>query len=176
MWPESTLKLERATKPKQKMETEMLDPFASPAQISTEFPKAALFKGRLILLRPTKLERQLPNQLDPDKPQDRLTVDITSVDGPIDGFEGREFKGVWINWGRVITQCEEALKTGGMVLARLDTYKPGERPGKGNPWGLIAATDAEKQTARDYLANRTVAAASAPAADENPFAKGAAPF
>ena len=155
----------------------MTDPFSAPAPIATEYPKAALFKGRLVLIRPTKFEANVPNQLDPDKPQDRMTVDITSLDGDVEGYSGREFKGVWINWGRVIDQVlgqdVRSVTPGTVRLGRLNLYKPDQRPGKGNPWGLIAPTEADKQVARDYLANRTVAAASSPAAA--PFVPDAAP-
>ena len=57
-----------------------------------------------------------------------------------------------------------------MVLCRIDTLTPGTPAGQRNPWTMNAATDADKQTARDFLAGRKVAQASAPAQEEqSPF-------
>ena len=174
----------------------MTDPFAAPAPIASEFASADSFRGRLVLIVPTGIELDVPNQQDPTKKQDRLTCTVTTVDGqgPVQIFsqkvpqnkwlDGPEHKGVWFSQDRIVKGVIGDTRTiapGTMVLARLETYKPGKVQGIGNPWGLLPPTDADKQTARDFLANRTVAAASAPApaADDNPFAPkgdGNAPF
>ena len=54
--------------------------------------------------------------------------------------------------------------TGRVVLGVIDTRNPGTNPGKGNPWGVVAATDEQKQIARKFLATRTVSAAMPPSA------------
>lgn len=162
----------------------MTDPFAGPAPIASEHASAASFRGRLVLIEPTQLERGIPNTLNPGTTQDRLTATVTTVDGlgPVviwaDGsptkqtLAGPRHDGVWFSQDRIVKGCLDSegrpLK---MVLARIETYKPGEKPKKGNPWGLIGVSEADKQTARDFLANRTVAQASAPAPaeEENPF-------
>jgi hypothetical protein len=172
----------------------MTDPFAAPAPIASEFASADSFRGRLVLIEPTGLELDVPNQTDPSKKADRLTATVTTVDGqgPVQIFsqkqptgkflDGPAHKGVWFSQDRIVKGVigdSRSLVGKGMVLARLETYKPGKGAGIGNPWGLVDPTDADKQLARDFLANRTVAAASAPATvaeDDNPFNKGDAPF
>jgi hypothetical protein len=161
------------------------DPFAGPSDIPSEHPSAASFRGRLVLIEPTNLERGLPNALNPGQLQDRLTATVTTVDGagPVviwaDGSPtnykaaGPRHEGVWFSQDRIIKGCLDSegrpLK---MILARLETFKPGEKPKKGNPWGLVKVSEADKQTARDFLANRTISQASAPAdgdSEQSPF-------
>jgi hypothetical protein len=169
------------------------DPFSTPKPISSAFASAQSFKGRLVLIAPTKYENDVPNQVDPSKSADRLTATVTVVDGqgPVEIFsnfaatgkflEGPEHKGVWFGQGRIVQAVapERRFQPGSMVLARIDTYRKDKGAGPGNPWGLSDPTESDKQLARDFLANRTVAAATSPApvADDNPFApKGEAPF
>lgn len=153
----------------------MTDPFAPPAVIPSTFPSAASFRGRLVIISPKSQER-VPNQQGaPGAMQDRVTADVSVVDGqgavPLftrgqhtgQFLEGPEFTGVYFSQERIVKGLSEALKTGGMVLARVDTLTPGTVPGKGNPWGLIDPSEEDKQVARNYLANRTVGAAQAPA-------------
>lgn len=163
----------------------MTDPFAPPAPIPSSFPTVASLRGRLVLIRPVKQET-VPNNLGkPGDTQERITADVTVVDGqgPLPLFksgrptgqtlDGPEFKGMWLASERIVGQLAEALQNRSMVLARVDTRTPGEEARKGNPWGLVDPTEADKQTARDFLAGRTVAAAAAPASSapvDNPFA------
>lgn len=162
------------------------DPFADPTPILSEFASADSFRGRLVLIQPTKIELDVPNMQNPSQTADRVTATVTTVDGlgPVQIFsqkaptgkflEGPEHKGVWFGQDRIVKAvCPDRRVTGGMVLARLETFKPGKGAGIGNPWGLLPASDADKQMARDFLANRTVAQAAAP--EENPFAP-KAPF
>lgn len=168
------------------------DPFSAPAPIASEFASADSFRGRLVLITPTRLEWDVPNVSDPSKVADRLTADVMTVDGqgkvqifsykaPTGKFlEGPEHKGVWFSQERIVKAvCPDRVITPGRrVLARIETYKPGKPAGIGNPWGLINPTEDDMQTAREFLANYTVAQAAAPAAeakDENPFG-GGAPF
>lgn len=154
------------------------DPFAGPAAIPSSFPTVASFRGRLVLIRPVKQET-VPNNLGaPGSTQERVTADITVVDGlgPVPQmkgnppaptgqmFQGPDFPGTYVQSEVIVKQLADALSSRGMVLARIDTRTPGTNPIKGNPWGLIDPTEADKQTARNFLANRTVSAASAPAA------------
>jgi hypothetical protein len=174
----------------------MTDPFSAPAKISSEFASADSFRGRLVLIKPTKLEFDVPNSTDPTKSADRLTADVLTVDGegPVQIFsykiptgkflEGPEHKGVWFSQERVVKAVvpNRVVTPGAMVLARLDVYKPGKPAGPGNPWGLVDPTEADKDLARAFLAGHaqnvaaaTVAAASPAAKEENPFG-GDAPF
>lgn len=158
----------------------MTDPWAAPAAIPTEFPTIASLRGRLVLIRPLS-QQTVPNNLGgPGATQERITADVTVVDGqgPVPGmsrgnptgqwFAGPEFPDMWLGSEIVVKQLAEALKTRGAVLARVDTRTPGTAPQKGNPWGLIDPTEQDVQLARNFFANRTVAAASAPAPQQAP--------
>jgi len=168
----------------------MTDPFSTPAVIASQFASAQSFKGRLVLIAPTKYETDVPNARDASKTADRLTATVTTVDGqgPVQIFsdrnatgkylEGPEHKGVWFGQERIVGAVapDRTFKPGSLVLARIDTYKKDKGAGVGNPWGLIDPTEDDKRIAREFLANRTVAAASpATAKEENPFG-GGAPF
>lgn len=167
----------------------MTDPFAAPAKVASEFASVASFRGRLVLIEPTGYEFDVPSQDDPSKKGDRITATITVVDGSGDveiysygnptgqKLKGPEYRGVWLGQDRLVKQLldnGERGRTLKMVLGRFETYKPGQRPMKGNPWGIVDPTDADRQTAREFLANRMVAQSSAPAkmddGEENPFA------
>lgn len=154
----------------------MTDPFAAPAPIASAFASADSFRGRLCLIQPVKLERNVPNASDPSKTSDRITATVTTVDGlgPVQVFvqkvatgrflEGNVHRGVWFSQQRLIGHLTDAAgNLLPMVLGTFDTYKPGQPAGKGNPWGLIAPTEEQKQTARNFLANQTIASAAAPA-------------
>lgn len=156
----------------------MTDPFAAPAAIPSEYPTVASFRGRLVLIRPIKIETVPNSQGAPGQMQDRVTADVTVVDGlgPVPGFTrgqpngqsfaGPEFRGTYISQEVIVKQLAEVTppRGNGMVLARIDTKTPGTAPGKGNPWGLIDPTDQDRNIARAFLANRTVSSAAAPAA------------
>lgn len=180
----------------------MTDPFSAPAAVASAHASADSFRGRLVLITPTRLEIDVPkSQSNPNVLGNKVTADVTVVDGqgPVQVFsqrvatgkylEGPTYRGVWFNQDRlaklgglVQTDANGALQMTGMVLGRLETYKPGKMAGQGNPWGLTPPTEADIATARAFLANQaqtqaaaTVAAAS-PEPEENPFAKGEAPF
>lgn len=179
------------------------DPFSKPAPVLSTFPDANSFRGRLIFVEPTKIEHDVPKSSNqPNGPRgDRITATVTVVDGseatspvqlysqrvPTGNFlEGGEFEGVWFNQDRIITALKDKTQPTGlakMVLGRLETYKPGQIAGQGNPWSLEDPTEADMQTARDFLARRYAAqaagavaqAAPATAPKANPFS-GDAPF
>lgn len=151
------------------METETVtDPFGAPGAIPSEFPTMASLRGRLVLIKPLKQETVPNNQGAPGQMQERVTANVTVVDGlgpvPVmnrgvptgQTLAGPEFQGMWISQEVIVKQLAEALRTGGMVLGRVDTRTPGSAPGKGQPWGLIDPSEQDKQTARDYLAGRVV--------------------
>jgi hypothetical protein len=129
------------------------DPFSKPASVGN-FPKLEQLRGRLLLIRPIKLETGLlSSNSTPSNPQfyDRLTADVTVLEGIPAGFDKFEFREMFLSQSRLISQNKDALRTGGMVLGRLDTYKPGQTPGKGNPWGLSDFTPEDAVLARRYL-------------------------
>ena len=159
-----------------------VDPFSDPTPRSSEFASADSFRGRLVLVEPTKLERDVPKSASqPNGPRgDRITANVSVVDGKgaVQVFQQRVptgkmldgplHRGVWFNQDQIVqalmTLDGKSLKP--MVLCKLETLKPGTPAGQGNPWTVQAATDAEKQLARDFLANRIVEQASQ---DDSPF-------
>lgn len=163
--------------------TDYEDPFADPTPIASEFASADSFRGRLILIEPTKLELDVPNLLNPGTFQDRVTANITTVDGkgkvqifsnkaPTGNWlEGPKHEGVWFSQDRIVRGVfpTRVFVSGKRVLARLETFKPGKGAGPGNPWGLVPATAEEKQQAVKFLASYTISGASAPAEEEPPF-------
>lgn len=165
------------------------DPFKDPAPIASEFASADSFRGRLVMIEPTALELNVPNQMEPGKFSDRVTATVTTLDGrgkvqifsnktPTGKFlEGPAHKGVWFSQDRIVRALlpDRVFVPGVRVLGRLETYKPGMGAGKGNPWGIISATPAEKQAAAQVLANLTLGQAQDPADDVDPFAPGTPP-
>jgi len=163
------------------------DPFAGPAVVASEFASVASFRGRLVLIEPTDYEFDVPSMDDPSKKGDRVTATVTVVDGseiskPVEIFAygdptgqtlpGNRFEGVWIGQDRLIKQLRADGERGRslkMVLGRFETYKPGQKAKKGNPWGLLAPGEGDAQTARDFLANRTLSQVAGPVDDSDPF-------
>ena len=159
--------------------------FQDPSAIPSEFASADSFRGRLILIEPIDFERDVPNQHNPGQTADRITANVTTVDGK-GGVEqwsnrvktgvtlpGPVHTGVWFSQDRIVKGvCPgRQLRQGARVLAVLETYKPGKPAGVGNPWGLTAATPEQKAQAAKFLAELAINGASAPADDseESPF-------
>jgi hypothetical protein len=148
-------------------------PFADPGVTSTR-PTVASLRGRLVIITPRKIET-VPSNMNKGHMEDRVTADVQVVDGlgPVPQFknhqptgvmlEGPDFTGVWISNTRVVDQLRQYVGTGTGVIGVLDTWQPGTQPVKGNPWGIVAATDEQKQHASNYLASRAIGAAAAPA-------------
>lgn len=144
------------------------DPFADAPQVSA-YPKMEQLRGRLLLVKPTKLEEGLLSKYGkPNQPQyqDRITADVFVVDGgAVDGFPGEsEFLDMYISQDRLVKQLKRNVG-GQMILGRLDTYKPGTEAKAGNPWGLQEATAEDKGLARTFWKARTQ-----PKQPANPFA------
>lgn len=149
------------------------NPFADPVQPPSTYPSQASLRGRLVLIMPIKIE-QVPSNLNPGQTQERITASVTVVDGlgPVPGIknnqptgqwlEGPDFAGVWLSGQRIVDQLRSYINTGQSVLGVIETYKPGQVPMKGNPWGILTATDEQKSVATQFLAQRTMAAVAAP--------------
>lgn len=154
------------------------DPFAGPAPQAAKGPRLREMYGRLLLIIPTKLEeglvsRQFKNPDGSAVVQDRMTADVTVLDGGTIHYGGtpekmppvphtktaetpHTSKGMYISSVGLISQCRDALAKkitqgkAGMVLGRLTK---GEDSGKGEPpWLLTQPTDADKDIARAFLA------------------------
>lgn len=144
------------------------DPFEDPTPRTSEFASADSFRGRLILIEPTKVERDVPKQAtNPTGPKgDRVTANVTVVDGqgPVQIYsqrvpsgkflDGPMHRGVWFNQDQLaagLQTPEGQLRK--RVLCRIDTLKPGTPAGQGNPWTMTVTTPAEKEMAAKFLAN-----------------------
>lgn len=155
--------------------TPVQDPFADPIIPPSTHPTVGSFRGRLVMIHPRKQET-IPDNLNPGKMVERITADITVMDGrgpvPVvkgnppqptgQYLEGPDFTGVWIQSERIVTQLSAYVGTGKPVLGTIDTRNPGTNPMKGNPWGLNAASPEEKAHAVNFLNSRTVGAAAPP--------------
>lgn len=149
------------------------NPFADPIQPPSVYPSQASLRGRLVLITPRKIETK-PSNLNPGQTQEIITADVTVVDGlgPVPDIknnqhsgqwlEGPDFTGVWLSGQRVVDQLRSQIGTGQSVLGVIETYQPGQVPMKGNPWGILTATDEQKSVATQFLAQRTMAAVAAP--------------
>lgn len=146
------------------------DPFASDLPQVSTYPKMDQLRGRLLLIKPSKLEENLLSSFSkPGSPQyqDRVTADVYVVDGPpVEGFDGEnEFLDMYFSQDRLVKQLKRNVLPGSkMLLGRLDTFKEGEPAKAGNPWGLKDPTDDDRSLARTFWKAR---ATTKPA---NPFA------
>lgn len=149
------------------------NPFADPIQPPSVYPSQSSLRGRLVLITPHKIETT-PSNLNPGQMQERITADVTVVDGlgPVPDIknnqhsgqwlEGPDFTGVWLSGQRVVDQLRSQIGTGQSVLGVIETYQPGQVPMKGNPWGILTATPEQKAQASQFLAQRTMAAVASP--------------
>lgn len=155
------------------------DQFTSPTRVvNVVRPRIMdIGPGRLLLLKPTKIERGVKNDLspDPNATQDRLTADVVVLDGPPFPYGGKpekgiphthtsnppeEWPGLWLTQDLIVRQCEKSI--GGMVLGRLVRGQASD-PKRNAPWRLDEPTEDDKVIARQYLAGAAVAAAASPA-------------
>lgn len=161
------------------------DPFEDPTPRVSAFASADSFRGRLILIEPTNVERNVPKQRTaPNGAKgDKVTANVTVLDGqgPVQIFnrkvptgrflEGPMHRGVWFNQDQItdgLQTPEGHLRK--RVLCRIETLQPGVPAGEGNPWTMVVTTPAEKETALRVLNEITIGGASAPAQEEqSPF-------
>lgn len=161
------------------------DPFSDPTPRVSAFASADSFRGRVIMIEPTKIERNVPKQPNvPNGPAgDRVTATVTVLDGkgPVEIYaqrvptgrmlDGPEHIGVWFNQDQLASGLQTPKKDAllSRVLCVIDTFKPGTQAGQGNPWTMRACTAEEKALAVQQLAEIQLAATSAPADSDNPF-------
>lgn len=160
--------------------------FDLPTPIASDFASADSFRGRLVLIEVTGFEANLPMFQQPGKFADRVTATVTVVDGkgPVQIFaqkaptgkflDGPEHKGVWFSQARIVEAVADKgpQHIGRKVLGVIDTFKPGQPAGLGNPWGITNPTPEQIEAATQFLAGQMVAGAtSAPAAvPDDPWA------
>lgn len=175
--PASTPPAQPATPPANPAATDGADPFSGPAPQQPRGPRLQEMYGRLLLILPTKLEEGIVSKfLGTDgKPQvqDRMTADVVILDGGTIQYGGNPEKlggrphdktvepphrstAMFISSKGLISQCREALakrlagQPGAMVLGRLAVGEA--KTGQAAPYLLTPPTEADKQTARAYLA------------------------
>lgn len=156
------------------------DPFEDPTPHSSKNPNAYAFRGRLILVEPTGIERNVPKMNDePNGAKgDKITANVTVLDGkgPIElhphgdangeMLDGPVFRKVWFTQDQIVEALQNVKgELRGRVLLRIDTLKPGTKARKGNPWVITACTPEEKKQAAAALANLIIN----PEPEENPF-------
>src|SRR5690606_8331452 len=102
------------------------------------------FDGQLLLITPTGHATDITTAYGP---ADAVTATIAVLDG---NGAGEEHTGVRIFQKALQGQLRPKVGTGRMVLGRLG--RGIAKPGQSAPWLLADPTEADKQTARDYLA------------------------
>lgn len=154
------------------------DPFSDPTPRASVHASADSFRGRLILIEPVKVERDVPKVASqPNGPKgDRITATVTVVDGqgPVQIFaktvptgkflDGPVYRGIWFNQDQIAAglQTEDGRSLLKMVLCRIDTLTPGTTAGSGNPWVINSVSEEDKNVARAFLAAQMVGSAQAP--------------
>lgn len=121
------------------------DLFDAPS--SSSGVKITDFDGQLLLITPTGHETDIPTAYGP---ADAVTATIAVLDG---AGAGDEHAGVRIFQKALQGQLRPKVGTGRMVLGRLG--RGIAKPGQSAPWLLADPTEADKQTARDYLARKS---------------------
>lgn len=110
--------------------------------------------GRLMLIYPLEKVEGIPTDYGD---ADAIRANVTILDGP---NAPEELRGCLV-FPRVLQgQLRNNVGTGRPVVGRLTQGQ--KKKGQSPPWQLTAATDAEKQTARNFINHK-------PATDDPPF-------
>lgn len=149
--------------------------FTAPPPAGQAYPRPKLsdLRGRLVLIRPTALDRGIKAPgTDPNKLQDRITADIVVLDGGALAFggsmqQGRPnthqdpampvgYKGVFLSQKSVVTQLQGYLPgptnpAGGRCLARVG-LGTSSTPGNNAPYRLDDPSNEDIALAHQYLA------------------------
>lgn len=118
--------------------------------------------GDLVLFTPTEYLEEVNTSFGTKDAVMTDVVVLTAEGGPV------EHDDVMILQGSLIGQLKRKIPGGRKLLGVID--KGEAKKGQNAPYILTAPTDEQKQMARDFLAGRVVAAATAPAEAEDPFA------
>ena len=161
--------------------THPTDGFEDPTPRMSAFASADSFRGRLIMIEPVRIGRDVPKKASqPSGPRgDKVTADVTVLDGlgGVEIFsqrvptgrtlEGPLFRRVWFNQDQIAQglQTPDGKGLRGRVLCRIDTLKPGTPAGEGNPWTISPVSPEEKAQAAAELARIQLAVQ-----DVDPFA------
>jgi hypothetical protein len=115
------------------------DPFGEPAP-GGNFPAIAQLLGRYLVVRPTRLDRNMPGVNKEDKPRDRITADVlvcngepisakldkhgdvvTELDPPV--VPGTVLEEFWISNAKLVAEVKGSVKTGRPVIGKLTRLK-----------------------------------------------------
>lgn len=152
------------------------DEFESATEASS-YPTMEQLQGRLVLVKPLKLTKDVPSTTYKDaqgRPtlSDRYDVDIKVVDGPLADFDTTEFESMWLSQSYMVSQLHRFFKNGKTLLGTVQLKDPRKSKGQGNPWGFEPATAEDVQAAKNYLAGiKMQSVGGAEAAEDNPFKK-----
>lgn len=118
--------------------------------------------GELVLFTPTEYVEEVNTDFGTKDAVMADLVVLTAEGGPA------EYDDTMIFQGSLIGQLKRKIPGGRKLLGVI--AKGEAKKGQNAPYILAAPTDEQKQVARDFLAGRVVAAATEPAAAEDPFA------
>lgn len=123
----------------------MTDQFDAPGS-ATGLDLASI-EGRLLLIKPLAQETGINTSLGM---KDAVRADVVVLDGP----DSPAAHGDILIFPKVLQgQVKANIGTGRFNLGRLG--KGNAKPGQNAPWKLADPTDADKDTARAYLASKT---------------------
>jgi hypothetical protein len=146
-----------------------VDPFAD---ASNDFITPETLLGRLLLVKPTGVEQGIASTMpgQEGKTYDRVIADVTVLDGPISDKLTEipcVIEGTFLSGSGLVSQLTKRTGGGNLAPGRLTLGRMANKAGRMSPksaprhsltdripngfWSLDAPTDAEKQTARDYL-------------------------
>jgi len=132
------------------------DPFGAP---QTEFITAKDFVGRLVLVTPTGVETGIKSTMpgNEDKTYDRVIADVVILDGaPNDKFDTIpcRIEGQLLSGAGLVPQLTKRTSAG-PVPGKMTLGRFANRKGKWPQPAVVMdePTDADKQTARAYLAS-----------------------
>jgi hypothetical protein len=150
-----------------------VNPFGDDGPVSAPEPEGKSFasvhdlNGHLVLVTPTKFEKNLRSKFNKEDGspqfQDRITANIDVLDGPVKGFEDTSFADIFFSQTVLVDQLSQVLKMGEgkQCLGRLQPKNPRKPAGGGNPWMLTTdLTEDDISRYKEYAASK---------AKKNPF-------
>lgn len=105
--------------------TAVEDPFGQkPSEIKTsDFPSMEDLDKQILVIQPTKLEKDLPNNLGKaGDTRDRITADVTVID-PQNPAKSVTHRDMYISQGALIGQTKNLIETRGMLLGVLRRHR-----------------------------------------------------
>ena len=100
------------------------DPFGvKPSEIKTaDYPSLDDLDGRILVIQPTKLEKDLPNMLKPGETRDRITADVTVID-PDNPEKSKTYDDMYLSQGWLLGQLKGLVPVKGLLLGVLRKHR-----------------------------------------------------